>query len=135
MTTDYLLLNFRKLERPISDSLQDYRTTYYSVISENRSGLFLIVLLIASRENTKKIFFALRAKTVMQVVMQSWESKLELFVSKGILPDSKEIRGTGVMRIFLLLLLFCSHVGAATTEVEVVHPVTGGIAYKKCQRR
>ena len=79
----------------------------------------MIVLLIASRENTKKIFSALRAKTVMQVVMQPWESKLELFVSKGILPDSKEIRGTGVMRIFLLLLLFCVPVGALTTDVEV----------------
>ena len=89
----------------------------------------MIVFLIASRENTKEIFSALRAKTVMQVVMQSWESKLELFVSKGILPDSKEIRGTGVMRIFLLLLLFCVPVGALTTDVEVVHPISGGIAY------
>ena len=73
----------------------------------------------------------------MQVVMQSWESKLELFVSKGILPDSKEIRGTGVMRIFLLLLLFCVPVGALTTDVEVVHPRLPDyllVTFKKSER-
>ena len=61
MTTDYLLLNFRKLERPISDSLQDYRTTYQSISGSERPVFDSVfdcfarkhqkVFLRASREN------------------------------------------------------------------------------------